>query len=173
METQTWKLPVIILALGVIFFGLLALLSVDAPRVAADAYSSTRVLPLGALVDSPTITIAGATASTGATSTTGVHRADLTWKFGTVTGSYATCTVQAQTTFDGATWLTLGSAAAVTATSNTENSWAVIEQLGTTTVTTSTPASGTALSFGEQTRWNFSCTSYGTSAPVTIDVLYK
>jgi hypothetical protein len=129
--------------------------------------------PTGVIVDTPTITIAGASATTTATPTSSAHEAQIQWNFGTVSGTYSTCTVQLKTSFDGTNWLTLGSAASVTVTSNTLNDWTVIEQLGTTSVTTTTPSSSAAAGFGELTEAVFSCSTYGTSAPVTISVIYR
>jgi hypothetical protein len=125
------------------------------------------------IVDTPAITIAGATATSTATPTSTAHEAQIEWNFGTVTGTYSTCTVQAYTSYDGANYLTLGSAASVTATSNTLNAWTIIEQLGTTSVTTSSVSSTAALGFGQLTRFTFSCSSYGTGAPVSISVIYR
>ena len=129
--------------------------------------------PTGVIVDTPTITIAGASATTTATPTSSAHEAQIQWNFGTVSGTYSTCTVQLKTSFDGTNWLTLGAAASVTVTSNTLNDWTVIEQLGTTSVTTTTPSSSAAAGFGELTEAVFSCSTYGTSAPVTISVIYR
>jgi len=129
--------------------------------------------PTGVIVDTPTITIAGASATTTATPTSSAHEAQIQWNFGTVSGTYSTCTVQLKTSFDGTNWLTLGAAASVTVTSNTLNAWTVIEQLGTTSVTTTTPSSSAAAGFGELTEAVFSCSTYGASAPVTISVVYR
>lgn len=130
--------------------------------------------PVGAVTDTPAITIAGATADTAATFTAGAREAQVQWAFGTVAGSYGTCTVQLKTSYDGGTtWLTLGTAASVTATSNTVNAWTVIEQLGTTSVTTGAVSATAALGFGSQTKGTFACSSYGTSAPVTVTVIYR
>jgi hypothetical protein len=129
--------------------------------------------PTGVIVDTPAITIAGATATTTATPTTSAHEAQIEWNFGTVSGTYSGCTVQAKTSYDGTNWLTLGSAASVTVASNTLNAWTVIEQLGTTSVTTSSVSSTAALGFGQLTEFTFSCSSYGTSAPVAVSVIYR
>ena len=129
--------------------------------------------PTGVIVDTPTIAIVGATATTTATPTSTAHEAQIQWSFGTVSGTYSGCTVQLKTSFDGTNWLTLGSAASVTVTSNALNVWTVIEQLGTTSVTTTTPSSSAAVGFGELTEAVFSCSSYGTSAPVAISVIYR
>jgi hypothetical protein len=129
--------------------------------------------PVGAVVDTPTITIAGATATTSTTPTTTAHEAQIQWKFGTVAGSYGTCTVQAETTYDGTNFLTLGSAVSVTATTGTVNAWTLIEQAGTTSVTSSSVSSSAALGFGQLTEFVFACSSYGTSAPVAISVIYR
>ncbi len=161
------------IALLAMFAAYCLLPTAQLPSVSADSYSYTRYPLFGSIIDNPTITIAGATVNTGITPTTGAHRVELQWAFGTVSGTYSTCTVQAKTSWDGTHWLTLGSAASVTVTSNTVNVWSVIEQLGTTSVTTVTPSSAAAYSFGQQTEYTFACTSYGTSAPVVIDAVYK
>jgi len=173
MENRNSKVAWLISAVVAFCLLLTAYCLLPTPSVHADAYSSQRILPLGAIIDNPTIAIAGATATTGATPTSGAHRADIQWNFGTVTGSYGTCTVQAKTSYDGTNFLTLGSAVSVTATSNTLNAWSVIEQLGTNSVTSATASSTAALGFGETTKYTFACSSYGTGAPVTISVVYK
>jgi hypothetical protein len=143
-------------------------------RVLADAYSYLRHPVFQAITDNPTISIGGVTVDSGVTPTAGAHRAEIQWAFGTVSGTYSSCTVQAKTSLDGSNWLTLGSAASLTVSSNALNAWSVIEQLGTTSVTTSSPSSTAALSFGAQTKYTFACSGgYGTNAPVTISVLYK
>jgi len=129
--------------------------------------------PTGVIVDTPTITIAGASATTTVTPTTSAREAQIQWTFGTVSGTYSTCTVQAKTSYDGVNFLTMGSAAPVNVTSNSVNAWTVIEQLGTTSVTTSSVSSSVALGFGQLTEFAFSCSSYGTSAPVSISVIYR
>jgi hypothetical protein len=45
--------------------------------------------------------------------------------------------------------------------------------LGTTTVTSSTASSTAALGFGQLTKATFACTTYGTTAPVTITAIYR
>lgn len=160
--------------LAVIFLGLLALATFTMPQASADSHSSERVPLFGTLIDNPSITIAGATATTGVTPTTGAHRADVEWRFGAVGGSYGTCTVQAKTSLDGTSFENLGTAVSVTATSNAVNEWSIIEQLGTTSVTSSTVSSTAALGFGRLTEYTFACgAGYGTSAPVAIWVIYK
>jgi hypothetical protein len=139
----------------------------------APAPANVQPRPTGVIVDTPTITIAGASATTTATPTSSAHEAQILWNFGTVTGSYGTCTVQAKTSYDGVNFLTLGSAVSVTVSSNTLNAWTIIEQLGTTSVTTSPVSAAAALGFGQLTEFTFSCTSYGTSAPVAISVIYR
>jgi hypothetical protein len=125
------------------------------------------------IVDTPAITIAGAAASSTATPTTSAHEAQILWNFGTVSGTYSSCTVQAKTSYDGVNFLTLGSAVSITVTSNTLNAWTIIEQLGTTSVTSSAVSSTAALGFGQLTEFSFSCSSYGTSAPVAVSVIYR
>jgi hypothetical protein len=127
----------------------------------------------GAFVANPTITIAGTTADTATAPTTNQHEAQILWAFGTVSGTYSTCTVQTKTSFDGSNWLTLGSAATVTATSNTLNAWTILAQAPTTSVTTSSVSSTAALGFGQISKFTFACSGYGTSAPATITVIYR
>ncbi len=130
--------------------------------------------PFSALIDAPTITITTATADTTETTTTGAERAEIQWKFGTVDGTYTTCTVQAKTTYDGTNYLTLGNAASVTVTTGASNAWTLIAQQGTTTVTTSAVSATAALGFGRMTKYTFGCSgAYGTSAPVTISTIYQ
>jgi hypothetical protein len=125
------------------------------------------------VVDTPAITIAGASATTTSTPTTSAREAQIQWAFGTVAGSYGSCTVQAKTTYDGMNYLSLGSAVSVAATTGTVNAWTIIEQLGTTSVTTSAVSSSAAWGFGQATEFVFACSSYGTSAPVTVSVIYR
>jgi hypothetical protein len=157
-----------------LFLGLVLCLVLRRPvAVNADAYTSHRVAALGVILDNPTVAITTTTATTGATPTTGATSAQIQWKFGTVAGSYGTCTVQAKTTYDGTNFLTLGTAASVTATTGTLNAWTLLAQAPTTSVTTGTVSSTAALGFGQLTEYTFACTSYGTSAPVTISVIYQ
>ena len=82
--------------------------------------------------------------------------------------------MQAKTTYDGTTYLTLGSAVAVTATTGTGTAWSLFAQNGTTNVTTSSPSTTVALSFGVKTKFTFACSgAYGTSAPATVSVIYR
>jgi hypothetical protein len=129
--------------------------------------------PVGVVTDTPVIAIASAAATSSATPTTSAHEAQVQWTFGTVSGTYSSCTVQAKTSYDGANYLTLGSPVTVTATTGAVNAWTVIEQLGTNSVTTSAVSSTAALGFGQVTAFAFSCSSYGTAAPVTISVIYR
>jgi hypothetical protein len=153
---------------------LLALSSLRPPQVSADAYSSHRMPVFGYILDNPLLTIAGASISTNPTSTTGATTAHVTWVFGTVAGTYSTCTVQAKTSFDGVNFLNLGSAAAVSVASNAINAWDIYQQAPVTTgVTTTTVSSTAAAGFGQWSEYTFACTAYGTSAPVTITVIYK
>ena len=114
-----------------------------------------------------------ASITTSSTSTTGATSAQIQWKFGTVSGSYGTCTVQAYTTYDGTNYLTLGSAVSVTVTSTTLNAWTLLAQAPTTSVTSSAVSSSAALGFGQATEYTLACSSYGTQAPVAISVIYK
>ena len=145
----------------------------DPPHVAAQ-FSSSRRTPSGAMVGNPNITIAAATATSAYQSTTGANAAHVQWVFGTVTGTYSGCTVQAKTSFDGANWLTLGSAAAVTVATGAVNAWDILQQGSTSTgVTVTAPSAAAAVGFGAYTEYTFACTSYGTTAPVTISAIYK
>jgi len=153
---------------------LLAVFTAPVPPVSADSYSAHRFPAFGYILDNPVLTIAGATVTTSPTTTAGATTVHLSWVFGTVTGTYTGCTVQAKTSFDGVNWLTLGSATAVTATSNTVNAWDIYQQAPVTTGVTSTSASSTvAAGFGLSSKYTFACTGYGTSAPVTITAIYK
>jgi hypothetical protein len=130
--------------------------------------------PTGVVTDTPAITIAGATADTASTPTTTAHEAHIQWTFGTVTGTYTTCTAQAKTSYDGSTWLTLGSAVPLTVTTGAVNAWTILEEVGTTSVTSSSVSSTAALGFGQLTKFTFACSGgYGTSAPVNVAVIYR
>jgi len=137
------------------------------------AAPAANVRPVGVVTDTPAIAITNATATTSATPTTSAHEAQVQWTFGTVSGTYSSCTVQAKTSYDGTNYLTLGSPVTVTATTGAVNAWTLIEQLGTSSVTTSTASSTAALGFGQATAFNFSCSSYGTAAAVNISVIYR
>ncbi len=144
------------------------------PQVNADPYSSHRFPAFGYILDNPYLTIAGAGTATNPTSTSGVSTAHVTWVFGTVSGTYTGCTVQAKTSFDGATFLNLGGAAAITVSSNAVNAWDIYQQAPVSTgVTTTTVSSTAAAGFGQLTEYAFACSAYGTSAPVTITGIYK
>ena len=153
---------------------LLATFSLRLPQVSADSYSSHRFPAFSCILDNPVLTIAGATTTTNPTSTAGATTTHLTWVFGTVSGTYTGCTVQAKTSFDGINWLNLGSAASLTVTSNAVNAWDIYQQAPVTTgVTTTTVSSTAAAGFGQLSEYTFACTGYGTSAPVTITAIYK
>ena len=153
---------------------LLAMENLSPPVVSADSYSSRRFPAFGYILDNPILTIAGASVTTKATSTTGATTAHLTWVFGTVSGTYSSCTVQAKTSFDGVNWLNLGSAASVTVTSNAVNAWDIYQQAPVTSgVTTTTVSNSAAAGFGQWSEYTFACSGYGTSAPVTITGIYK
>lgn len=124
------------------------------------------------ITDAPTITIAAAPVQSSTTPTAGVAAVQIQMKFGTVVGSYTTCTAQLQTSMDnGTTWLTIGTAPTVTVTSNTVNTWVVFAEIGSTSVVVSAVSSTVALVFGNVSRLSFSCSGYGTSAPVSINTL--
>ena len=89
-------------------------------------------------------------------------------------GTYSNCTVQAKTSFDGVNFLNLGSAAAVTVTPGAANAWDIYQQAPATTGVTTTPVSNSAAAgFGKLSEFAFACSAYGSSAPVTITVIYK
>jgi hypothetical protein len=153
---------------------LLAVQNLHPPQVMADSYSSHRFPAFGYILDNPILTIAGAGISTNPTSTTGAGTAHVTWVFGTVSGTYSGCTVQAKTSFDGVNFLNLGSAASVTVASNAINAWDIYQQAPVTTgVTTTTVSSTAAAGFGQWSEYAFACSTYGASAPVTITAIYK
>jgi hypothetical protein len=161
----------LLIAVGLV---LLALPSMRLPQVSADAYSSHRFPAFGYILDNPILTIAGATTTTNPTSTTGATTAHVTWVFGTVSGTYTSCTVQAKTSFDGVNWLNLGSAASATVATNAVNAWDIYQQAPVTTgVTTTTVSNSAAAGFGQWSEYTFACSAYGTSAPVTITAIYK
>jgi len=175
METGNWKLEnrikswvSVLVLLVLVFYCLLP--TAHLPTASA---ANVQPRPTGVIVDTPAITITTATATTTSTPTTSAREAQIQWTFGTVSGSYGTCTVQAKTTYDGTNFLTLGSAVSVTATTGTVNAWTLIEQLGTTSVTTSSASATVALGFGQATEFVFACSSYGTSAPVAVSVIYR
>ena len=131
--------------------------------------------PTGVVTDTPAITIAGATADTTSTPSTTAHEAQIQWTFGTVSGTYTACTAQAMTSYDGSTWLTLGSAVSLTATTGAVNAWTILEQgASQSALTTSAVSATAALGFGQLTKFTFACSgAYGTSAPVTVSVIYR
>jgi hypothetical protein len=165
----------LVISLGIAVTAVLvAVFSLRPPEVMADSYSSHRFPAFSSILDNPVLSIAGAGATTSPTSTAGATTAHLTWVFGTVTGTYTTCTVQAKTSFDGANFLNLGSAAAITVTTNAVNAWDIYQQAPVTTgVTTTTVSSTAAAGFGQLSKYTFACSTYGTGAPVTITAIYK
>jgi hypothetical protein len=107
---------------------LLAVFTLRPPEVMADSYSSHRFPAIGYILDNPVLTIAGASITTSPTSVTGSTTAHVAWVFGTVTGSYSGCTVQAKTSFDGVNFLNLGSAASVTVATSAVNAWDIYQR---------------------------------------------
>ena len=162
-----------LLTLLVVLFGLFLNPRCWQPVQAATANVQQR--PTGVVTDTPTITIAGATADTTSTPTTTAREAQVQWAFGTVTGTYTTCAAQAMTSYDGSTWLTLGSAVSLTVTTGAVNAWTILEQgASESALTTSAVSSTAALGFGQLTKFTFTCSgAYGTSAPVTASVIYR
>jgi hypothetical protein len=153
---------------------LLALPNWRPPQVMADSYSSHRFPAFSYILDNPLLAIAGGSTATNPTSTTGATTAHVTWVFGTVSGTYSSCTVQAKTSFDGVNFLNLGSAASITAASNAVNAWDIYQQAPVTTgVTTTTVSNSTAAGFGQWSEYAFACSAYGTSAAVAITAIYK
>jgi hypothetical protein len=150
-------------------------MTMSSPHPALVLAASRIVHPItGPVTDSPSITIGNGSATSSSTPTVTAHEAQVQWVFGTVAGTYTTCTIQAQTSYDGATWLNLGSPASVTVASNQVNAWTILEQAPTTSVTTSAVSSTAALGFGLETQFVFACSgAYGTSAPVTVSVIYR
>jgi hypothetical protein len=119
------------------------------------------------VVDNPAMIITTGSATSTSTLTSGSHEANVQFSFGTVAGTYTGCTVQAYTAVDGANYFTLGQAQSVTVTSNKNNVWTLVE-----TTPSSAPSFTLATGFGQRTQYVFSCSSYGTSAPVTITTIY-
>jgi hypothetical protein len=153
---------------------LLALPTLRLPQVMADAYSSHRFPAFGYILDNPVLSITGSGISTSPTSVAGATTAHVTWVFGTVSGTYSGCTVQAKTSYDGVNFLNLGSAASLAVTSNALNAWDIYQQAPVTTGVTTTTVSGSAApGFGQYVEYTFACSSYGSSAPVTITAIYK
>lgn len=112
-----------------------------------------------------TVNVLAATIDSAPVSTINVHELSVEWTFGTVTGSYTTCTVQPKTTLDGTTYLTLGSAFTVTVSTNRVNAFTVTEPLAATVSATA------ANSFGLNALLTFACSGYGTSAPVALSIV--
>ncbi len=144
--------------------------------------AANQIPPSNGIIDSPSITIAGAAATSASSPTTGTASARVIWAFGTVSGTYTGCTAQAQTSYDGTSFINLGGAAPLTVTSSTINAWGIYELPLTASVQFPADTSGIAVtpvstnvatSFGQSTRFSFACASYGTSAPVTITVIYR
>lgn len=137
-------------------------------------FGQTVMAPYETITGHPAVTIATAQVDTATIQSTFAHEAQVQFVFGTVTGTYTTCTAQAKTTYDGTTWLTLGTAATLTITSNTVNAWTLIEQLGTTSVTTSAVSATAALGFGQLLKFTINCSgAFGTSAPATVSVILR
>lgn len=164
-------------ALCAFLFMVLAFLCVHISVPAVSAQSNgTRFPAYGYLISNPTVTIAAGSATTTAQPTSGASLAHVEFDFGTVSGSYATCSVQAKTSYDGTNFLSLGSAASVTVSSNAINAWDIMAQVSnasTPAVTVTAPSSTVAVGFGMLTEYVFSCSTYGASAPVSVTAIYK
>lgn len=138
--------------------------------LAGSLYGQTTVAqnPLVVIRDNPSITITTGSATTTTTPSSGAHEVQLQWIFGTVVGTYSGCTVQLVTAIDNATFATLGSATAITVATGQANIW-IVRDPGTNGSVSATAAQ----SFGQMTKATFACSSYGVSAPVTINVIYR
>jgi hypothetical protein len=173
-ETMRTRTSIAISSCMAVVVMALLLPSVHPPQVMADSYSSHRVQAFGYILDNPTLAIAGAGITTSPTSTTGVTSARVEWVFGTVTGSYTGCTVQAKTSIDGTRFMTLGSPVSLTVATNALNAWDIYQQAAVATgVTTTAVSSSAAAGFGQLSEFTFACSGYGTSAPVAITAIYK
>jgi hypothetical protein len=171
---KTLRNTFLISFLAAVVIVMVAVENIQPPQVSADSYSARRFPTFGYILDNPVLTIAGTTVTTSPTSTVGASSAHVTWVFGTVTGSYTTCTVQARTSFDGTNWLNLGSASTVTVNTNAVNAWDIYQQAPVTTgVTTTAVSNSAAAGFGLLSGYTFACTGYGSSAPVKITVIYR
>ena len=161
-------------AIGAAWMFLLLALCIGAYRLipsrhlrTGDLAEASTVFPARAfMISTPTlgpITTATVTSSTDqSTDSTSAH---IGLTFGTVTGTYTTCTVQAKTSYDGGTnYVNLGTAESITVTTNTANFWDILAQASVSTgVTVTTAPTG----FGQYTQYVFACSgAYGTSAPV-------
>ena len=123
-----------------------------------------------------TLSIAGSSVATLPSPTSFAGAAHVQFTFSGITGTYSGCTVQAQTTLDGTTWLNLGGAATLgTPLSNgLVQALDVLEQARAATgVTVTTPSSTAANGFGVQTKYAFSCGAYGTAATATYTAIYR
>ncbi len=146
----------------------------EPPHVAAQFSSDQRMPAFGYITGKPAITITNASATSAFQATTGASAARVQWAFGTVSGTYSGCTVQAKTSLDGTNWLALGSAVAITVTTGAVNAWDIYQQAPATSgVTVTTPSGSAAAGFGAYTEYVFACTSYGTSAPISTSVIYR
>ena len=114
-----------------------------------------------------TLTITNAAVDSDPVATMGDHQAAVQLIFGTVSGSYSGCTVQARTSVDGTNYLTLSTAKSITMTTGTSNAWTIIDPVGTAVSATA------ANSFGAATRFTLACSSYGTSATANLSVVYS
>ena len=144
------------------------------PSVSAQIAGEQRLPSFGHITANPAISITTGSATSAYHSTTGATSAHVQWVFGTVSGTYTGCTMQAKTSFDGTNWLSLGSAAPLTVTTGVLTAWDIYQQApSATSVTVTTPSSSAAMGFGAYTEYVFACSAYGTSAPATATVIYK
>jgi hypothetical protein len=113
----------------------------------------------------PAMTITTGIADTVPFTTNAASRLNVEFDFGTVAGSYTTCTVQAYTTINGTSYLTIGTARSVTVSTSGIQAWAV--DAGTSASVSSTASQ----SFGTLSFLELVCSGgYGTSAPVTVSI---
>src|SRR5579859_7352690 len=97
--------------------------------------ASTTIKGESIIVDTPVLSLTTASADTTLTATTAAHEAMISIVFGTVSGTYTTCTAQLKTSLDNTNFLTLGSPQSITVTTGTVNVWTILAQAPTTSVT--------------------------------------
>lgn len=141
-------------------------------RVQAQLQTTSHAVLNQRMEDDQSFTLLAVSQDTNPTPSTGSTRADVEIKYGTVVGSYTTCTAQLKTTYNGTDFLTIGTASSVTVTSNTVNTFTVMGQAPVTTgVTNGTVSASAALTIGRQVKITTACSgSYGTTAPYSFSI---
>lgn len=136
------------------------------------AQITNHAVPNQRFTDDQSLTLLAASLDAVPTPSTGATRADIEVKFGTVSGTYTTCTVQLKTTYNGTDFLTIGTASSVTVTSNTINAFTIMGEAPVGTGVTNGAVSGTAaLTIGRQVKITAACSGgYGTSAPFSYSI---